>query len=224
MPEFFTNSPDRLPIQLLANPNESAITLSKWLTNAGDDLPDLLHKNGAILFRGFGVTSAAAFEAVCRSGTPDLTDYTGGGSPRTHVAGKVYTSTEYAADQYIPLHCEYTYFPEVPPYIWFNCEQAPESGGETPIGDMQHVRKKLDPELVNRFETRGVRYIYNLHGGNGFGRGWRESFGTDDQSAVEQWLDNIQTEYHWESDGTLHVELNSPRDTGSPGNRGCRLG
>lgn len=181
-----------------------------WLAARRGRILDLLGEHGAILFRGFALEGADDLERLCETGTPGLVHYTGGGSIRTHVAGKVYTSTEYAADQHILLHCESTYFRDPPRFIWLYCETPPGEGGETPIGDMRRVLARLDPELVQRFRDKGVRYIYNLHGGNGLGRGWREAFGTGDREQVDAWLAAQGAEYRWDPDGTLHMDLIGP--------------
>jgi alpha-ketoglutarate-dependent taurine dioxygenase len=165
--------------------------------------------HGALLFRG-AAAGAQEFEQVCRAGTPQLLDYTAGGSPRTRVNGKIYTSTEYPREQPIPLHCEMTYLQEIPHYIWFWCERPAEDGGETPIGDMCRFLERLDDRLIDKFDRFGVRYIYNLHGGRGFGRGWKEAFGTDDREQVEIWLTGNASEFSWEADGSLHAELQGP--------------
>lgn len=184
--------------------------LVELLTTHAESIPDLLDAHGALLFRGFDVRGAADFEPVCEAGTPGLLHYTGGGSIRSHVAGKVYTSTEYSPDQHILLHCESTYFQSPPRFIWLHCEHPPTAAGETPIGDMGRVLARLDPAVVERFAEKGVRYSYNLHDGKGFGRGWREAFGTDDRGWVESWLERQGAEYFWREDGALHMDLDAP--------------
>jgi hypothetical protein len=210
MIELDTQTLNAFPLVVRPTGRVDAEVLTQWLSAEPARAGELTREYGAVLFRGFEIRGAASFEAVCRAGTPDLVEYTGGGSIRTHVEGKVYTSTEYAADQHIPLHCESTYFPVPPRFIWLLCEIPAAGGGETPIGDMQRVLGRLDPEVVARFRERGVRYIYNLHGGNGFGRGWREAFGTQDASAVESWLQAQGADYRWTGDGTLHIDLIGP--------------
>lgn len=188
----------------------SADQLSDWLKGSAQEIREQLTEQGVLLIRGVPVHQVAEFDAVCRSITPDLADYTAGGSPRTRISGNIYTSTEYPAGQSIPLHCEYTYFRNIPGFIWFWCQTPPVSGGETPVGDMHGVLERLDPTLLERFDRLGVRYIYNLHGGNGFGRGWRESFGTDDRATVEHWLQSNTVEHRWQTDGTLSMKLFGP--------------
>jgi len=162
------------------------------------------------LFRGFQICGIEQFESICEIATPGLVSYTGGGSPRTHIAGKVYTSTEYPPSLHIPLHCEATYFQEPPNYIWLHCVAPPLDGGETPIGDMHKVLKRLDPTIVEQFKEKNVRYLYNLHNGNGFGRGWRETFGTDEPKHVEKWLEKHASNWYWHEDGALHAEFLAP--------------
>lgn len=113
-----------LPALITAHADEETPALADRLTTRRTTLRNWLQTHGALLLRGFGIDGAAALEAVCETGTPGLVPYVGGGSPRTLVTSKVYTSTEYAADQPIPLHCEYTYFPAPPAAIWFFCEQT----------------------------------------------------------------------------------------------------
>jgi alpha-ketoglutarate-dependent taurine dioxygenase len=164
-------------------------------------------EHGALLFRGFSVPDASSFSEVCAAATPDLVAYTGGGSPRKQVEGKVYTSTEYPADQSIPLHCEESYFPDVPPNIFFYCHTEAEEQGQTPMGCMSEFLGKLDSSILEEFCERGVRYIYNLHGGNGFGRGWKDAFLTDDRDWVTNWLETRGAKYHWNHDNSLHMDL-----------------
>ena len=74
----------------------------------------MIVEHGAVLLRGFDVQGAGEFETLCRTGTPDLLDYTGGGSPRSLVSGKVYTSTEFPAHLEVYLHNELSYSEEWP--------------------------------------------------------------------------------------------------------------
>jgi hypothetical protein len=180
-----------------------------WVASLWPDILENLTLHGVLLFRGMA-EDVREFEGICRAATPQLLDYTAGGSPRTRVSGKVYTSTEYPREQPIPLHCEMTYLRDVPRFLWFWCERPADEGGETPVGDMRQVLEFLGDDLVERFDRYGVRYIYNLHGGKGFGRGWKDAFGTDDRDQVDAWLTASDTEFSWGHDGSLHAELLAP--------------
>ena len=196
-----------LPTVISPDSREEAEHLADLIQQNRATYRTLLIEAGALLFRGFGVKSVADFQQVSCAGTPHLVSYTGGGSPRKRVDGNVYTSTEYPRHQSIPMHCEETYFPRIPKNIWFFCAVPPDCGGQTPLGCMRRFLGLLDQDLVEEFCTRGIRYIYNLHSGNGFGRGWRDAFMSDDRDWVTAWLEERKVEYRWRGDGGLHMDL-----------------
>lgn len=191
-------------------PAEAGQDLGGYIASERATLKESLALHGAILFRGFDVPAPDAFEDACRQFSPNLVEYVGGGALRKRVSGRVYTSTELPADQKIPLHCESTYFTVPPERIWFYSQTVAETGGETPIGDMARVLAALPPDLVEAFDKRGVLYFYNMHDGDGFGRGWRDSFGTDDRGEVEAWLKARGMEFEWRSGGRLYAETRAP--------------
>lgn len=181
-----------------------------WTADHRADIEAAIEADGAVLFRGARLNSREAFERVCRALTPSLRDYVGGGSPRTHLGGRVYTSTEYPARASIPLHCEASYLPEMPKRIWFYCQIASAEGGETPIGDMRGVEQRLDQGFVEKLKRDGVLYVSNLHGGQGFGKSWMQAYESDDRAEVEARLKGQGAAYEWRADGGLRVEMRQP--------------
>jgi len=175
-----------------------------------DDIESALAEHGALLFRGAHVGGHAGFERAARALTPALKAYVGGGSPRTHVGGSVYTSTEYPASAGIPLHCEATYLPAIPTRLWFYCRTPSTEGGETPIGDMCGVERALAPEFVERVKRDGVLYVSNLHAGEGFGKSWQQTYETDDRATVEAHLNGEGSVFEWCPDGGLRVFMRGP--------------
>ena len=163
-----------------------------------------LHREGAVLLRGFAVAGAAGFRDAVRVLAP-LVDYAGGDSPRSAVTDKVYTSTTYPPALPIPLHNEMSYSRDYPALIAFYCEVAPEADGETPLADCRAVLRALPAELVARFRARRVRYVQNLHAGVGLGKSWRDTFETADPGQVEALLRARGAQYEWRSDGGLRV-------------------
>ncbi|KAI3766533.1 hypothetical protein L2E82_16597 [Cichorium intybus] len=68
-----------------------------------------LKKSGAILFRGFPVTSPSDFNNVIEAfGYPEL-PYMGGRAARTKVIGRVYSANESPPEEAIPFHHEMAY-------------------------------------------------------------------------------------------------------------------
>lgn len=124
-------------------------------------LKSLLHRSGAVLFRGFPINSASDFNDFVEAFGFDELPYIGGAAPRTNVVGRVFTANESPPDQEIHFHHEMaqvrfliailapiTYclrlirqlskiqtlqVPEFPTKIFFFCEVEPGSEGETPI-------------------------------------------------------------------------------------------
>lgn len=69
-------------------------------------IDSLLHTAGAVLFRGFPVTTAEDFNYVVEAFGYEELPYVGGAAPRTNVLGRVFTSNESPPEQKIPFHHE----------------------------------------------------------------------------------------------------------------------
>ncbi|KAI3761599.1 hypothetical protein L1987_52019 [Smallanthus sonchifolius] len=95
---------DGVPFPAVLSPNSSTDSTAVQLSAFEDAikahkpwLESLLLKSGAILFRGFPVTSPSDFNAVLEAfGFPELL-YVGGIAPRTQVVGRVYTAVKWVA-------------------------------------------------------------------------------------------------------------------------------
>lgn len=166
---------------------------------------DRLHRYGAVLIRGFDVENQDQFLKIASLFAPNLMDYVGGDSPRSEVGEHVYTSTEYPAQYSISLHNELSFSNVFPPYLFFYCDIPPETGGETPLMSCRTLLKTVDPAVREKFETRKLKYVQNLHDGMGVGKSWQETFMMDDAAKVERHLQNIGATYEWKDDESLHV-------------------
>src|SRR5688572_9503529 len=93
-------------------------SLPELLKTEAEQLKELLVKNGAILFRSFGIDSAEKLEACVNAFPGKSLDYVDGNSPRTRLQDKVYTSTEYPAGEFISLHNELSYGNKWPGYLF----------------------------------------------------------------------------------------------------------
>jgi acyl transferase domain-containing protein/alpha-ketoglutarate-dependent taurine dioxygenase/acyl carrier protein len=191
------------PLPLVVRPNLDDVDLAGWAERNTDFLDRELMTHGGILFRGFAVPSAAAFERFVNCVTPDLVNYVEGSSPRIMVGDKVYTSTEYPPEFFVSMHNELSYAHKWPSKIFFYCHTAPQQGGETPIADSRKVWQRIDPEIRRKFEEKGVLYTRNLHGDRGVGLSWQTVFETTDREAVEAYCREGGIEFHWKEDGGL---------------------
>src|SRR5262249_45745273 len=148
-----------------------------------------------ILFRDFNIKSVPQFEAFVRALSSQLLDYTYRSTPRSEVSVNIFTSTDYPADQEIPLHNELSYASSWPRKIWFCCLKAAERGGETPLADSRKVYAHIRREIRDRFRQQGLRYIRVF--GEGLDLHWHNAFQTTDRTAVEAQCRQAGIEFQW---------------------------
>jgi alpha-ketoglutarate-dependent taurine dioxygenase len=202
-------------LPLLATPELAGVALAGWAASHRDLLEEQLRRSGALLFRGFGISSAVELEAFCVALTPELMGYGERSTPRREVGGKVYTSTEYPADQHIPMHNELSYASTWPARIWFYCHLPAAAGGETPIADSRQVYRAITPAVRERFVARKVMYVRNF--GEELGLPWQEVFQTGDPAAVEEHCREAGIEIEWRSGGRLRTRAVRPAAVRHPG-------
>lgn len=179
------------------------VDLAQWAGQNRPRLEQLMLGHGGVLFRGFDITSPEAFRTVMSAASGDLLEYTYRSTPRSEVGGKVYTSTEYPADQTIPMHNEMSYTSSWPMEIWFCCLVTAAEGGETPIADSRQVLARLDPALVRRFEDKGVMYVRNY--GEGLDLPWQVVFQSEERAEVEAGCRARGIEVEWLGDDRLRT-------------------
>jgi len=181
--------------------------LSSWYNENEALVDEMFLKHGAILFRGFAVNTPSAFARLTRSVAPGLLDCLDDNGPRTKITSGIYTSTEYPPEYQLSMHSEYAYSHKYPARLFFCCVVEPGKGGATPVADNRQILNRLDPEVVDEFTRKKIKYVRNLHGGgNGFGLSWQEAFQTSDKSAVEKYCREMLIDYEWKADGGLKLE------------------
>jgi alpha-ketoglutarate-dependent taurine dioxygenase len=185
-----------------------------------------LLEHGALLFRGFGVRSPAELEKIARAIDPELKNEYLGTSPRDALTDYVFSASELPGYYPIPQHCEMTFTKTPPRRIFFWCDVASATGGETPLVDFRRVLNDLDADVRRRFEQGGIRVIRN-YVGPGKKKGdllqlkrWDEMFLTTDKDAVTARARAEGFEPSWHGDRlTLTSEHDAVRthpDTGEP--------
>jgi alpha-ketoglutarate-dependent taurine dioxygenase len=197
-------------IGIAAKKSSTRHQLRTWMFANREEVRQLLHAHGAILFRGFGVASADEFQDIAGAFCDRLGGYIGGNSPRTRVTSHVFTSTEYHKEERISMHNEASYLKEMPNYILFCCIKPAAHGGQTPLADCRRVLNRIAPEVRNRFDRSGVLYVNNLHGGAGFGKSWMEAYCAKDRNEVEAQLKMNGQAFEWTPDGGLRITMQAP--------------
>ncbi|MFD4540072.1 TauD/TfdA family dioxygenase [Streptomyces bauhiniae] len=201
------------PDSISAGSGAGVAALVDWLDGTSG-LRDVLDREKALVFRGFGVTEEQLDPVMDRL-LPNRLAYVHGNSPRTKVGDNVYTSTEYPAEFTISMHNELSYAHSWPARLMFCCVTAAETGGATPVVDAELWLASLDDEVRERFAD-GVRYTQNLHGGVGLGKSWQDTFETDDRDSVDDFLATSKALGEWRRDGGLRVTQLRPATVRHP--------
>lgn len=187
----------------LATPTVPDLNLATWLRNNRTLVADRLREHGALLFRGYGIEDPAQFEECITALSGTLLEYEYRSTPRTRVAGSIYTSTEYPPDRSIPLHNEMSYARAWPLKIWFLSVLPAVSGGETPLADSTKVLARISPRVRATFAARRVMYVRNY--GHGIDLPWQEVFQTSARADVERLCRAVGMEFEWQADDRLRT-------------------
>ncbi|MCX4489707.1 TauD/TfdA family dioxygenase [Streptomyces anulatus] len=169
-----------------------------WFTANTEAFRSAMYEHAAVMVKDCGIVEQSELAVLAEEISGRTLEYNERSTPRSRVTGKVYTSTEYPADQSIPQHNESAYSENWPHNVFFFCALAARTGGETPVADSAAVLERLPADLVRRFEEKGVVYTRTYR--TGMGLSWQEGFQTDDKGYVESYCadHNIQTD--WDGD------------------------
>ena len=169
---------------------------------------------GALLFRGFDVPDAHAFDAAIEGyGEAGFTyEDSLSNAVRTNVTPRVFTANEAPPSTERFLHHEMAKTPIYPSKRFFYCEMAEMKGGATPLCRSDWVMDRLAkeaPDFVARLEAEGVRYTNTMPGaddaGSGQGRSWRSTLSVETKEEAEKRLSDLGYSWEWREDGSLRV-------------------
>ena len=188
---------DDRSLPLLIRPAGSEADVASWAANNRPFLDASLRKHGAILFRGFDVQSVEDFERlIVAASSDDWVEYREAATPRSHVSGHVFTSTEYSAKNRIYLHNENSHVTSWPAKLFFYCRTPAETGGETPIADCRRVFDRLEPAARDRFVSQG--WLYARAFGYGLGFPWQTVFNARTPEEVNEYCQQNDMLPHWD--------------------------
>lgn len=190
-------------LPLLVQPAVEGLDLAGWASGCRSLIQTQLLKHGGALFRGFHVGGAAGFERFIQAVSGELLEYSFRSTPRTQVSGNIYTSTEYPANQFIPLHNEMAYSRTWPLKIAFYCVKKAGQGGETPIADSRKVFQRLDTKIKDLFTHKKVMYVRNC--GGGIDLPWQNVFNTGSKAEVEEYCKKSGIEFEWKEGDRLRT-------------------
>lgn len=86
--------------------------------------------------------------------------------------------------------------------IFFLCQTAAAGGcgGATPVGDSVRILEAMDPDVRERFVSKGIEYRTNLpsaQGGHGLGLSWQHTYQTEDPEEVSAFCRRVGIAYVW---------------------------
>ncbi|NVK01312.1 MAG: TauD/TfdA family dioxygenase [Oceanospirillaceae bacterium] len=209
---------DGLDFPLLINPPSAEVAASeqaslKWISENRAELHSLLIKHGALLFRGFPVSSDDAFERML-----DHTDYVnmpyiGGAAPRTQVtASRIVTANESPASEKIPFHHEMAQVPTPPGYIFFYCDIASPVGGATSLlhsAEICDAFFEIAPDFAAKVEAQGVRYVRVMpevtDATSAIGRSWKDTFQVETKEQAEEAMRAAGMDWEWLENGDVRT-------------------
>ncbi|MDJ0841253.1 MAG: TauD/TfdA family dioxygenase [Acidobacteriota bacterium] len=197
--------PHRLPLVL--TPNSPDVDLAEWAGVNRDRLERLLLTHGAILLRGFGITSIVQFERVCALACGELFGKYGD-LPPEEQGEKIYKSTPYPEDKPILFHNESCHMARWPSRQFFYCVKASKEGGETPLVDCRQLYRALPEALARDFSTKGLLYVRNFK--EGLDVSWRDFFKTEDRDRVEKLCRRDGIQFQWLPGDGLRIRQYGP--------------
>jgi alpha-ketoglutarate-dependent taurine dioxygenase len=188
------------------------IECESWINTNIDELERELNDSGAILFRGFPVNSAQAFDVFSSAFSfPNFTYKESlSNAVRINFTERVFTANEAPKEVEIYLHHEMAQTPISPSKLFFFCKTAAEQGGATPLcrSDMLLAElTKQAPELAQEFATKGL--IYTTHmpteddHESGQGRSWKSTLSVESKEQAEHKLADLGYSWEWMPNGSL---------------------
>lgn len=203
------------PLPLVCRPKSVGLELTAWAAENRGLIEAYLSRHGAILFRDFRNDGEDLLERFILAFSGALMEYHDRATPRTEVKGRVYTATDYPADQSIFLHNESSFASAWPMKIFFHCSVAPQRGGQTPLADVRRVLARIDAKTRAKFARLGVMVTRNFAGGR-FGLSWQTVFQTHDRAVMEQYCKRAGIRFEWLGENRLRTRQVRPATARHP--------
>lgn len=201
---------------VITNPSavETLGDTERWVGEHRQQLLDLASRHGAVLFRGFPMTTAEDFDRfVAALDIPNF-PYRKSLSNAVRVVrtDRVFSANEAPPDIQILFHHEMAQTPLYPQWILFFCELPAQKGGATPVcrSDVLYDRLKAAcPQFIADCEQKGLKYSNVMpeadDAKSGMGRSWKGTLGVETREQAETRLRELNYTWQWSDDGSLRV-------------------
>lgn len=175
-----------------------------YLRDHRAEIEQRLDTVGAVLLRGFDISTEAQFASLSDAFSERPLEYMYQSTPRTKLGRGIYTATEYSAGLTIPLHNENAFQRSWPLRLLFFCMYpADGGGGQTPLASTAAVTSRIDLAIRDRFLDKQVMYIRNYR--KDIDLPWTTVFQTESRAEVEAYCRNHEIAYEWVSPDQLRT-------------------
>ena len=187
---------------------------ASWVSSNRDQLLRQTAEHGAILFRGFPLSTPQDFDRfVTAFGVTNFAyDESLSNAVRVNRTPRVFTANEAPPSVTIYLHHEMAQTPVHPSRLFFFCEQPSTTGGATPICRSDVLWEQLSkqcPQFARDCETKGLKYTNVMPAENdansGMGRSWQSTLRASTREAAEVRLKSLGYSWQWLEDGSLRA-------------------
>jgi alpha-ketoglutarate-dependent taurine dioxygenase len=185
-----------------------------WIAQNRRQLCDRAARHGAILFRGFPLTTSEDFDRfVAAFGLPNFPyEDSLSNAVRALRTPRVVTANEAPGTATIFLHHEMAQTPIYPSKLFFFCEHPAESGGATPLcrSDVLWARlREACPDFARNCESKGLKYSNVMPSqddpSSGMGRSWQSTLRASTREQAEERLRVLGYTWTWLDDGCLRA-------------------
>jgi len=200
------------PYPTLVEATVEDLNLAEWARHNTEWVRELYAKHRSLLFRGFaidgfeGPRSFGAFVDTVSEG-PRL-PYLDRTTPRKDHGDKLYCTTVFPPDQTMAQHNEGSYWTAWSLKAFMYCVTAPDTGGATPVADVNSVHDRIDPSIREEFARRGWQLVRNFN--DGFGLPWQDVFQTTDKAEVEKFCAANRIRPEWKDGDRLRTRQTRP--------------
>ncbi|MDE0576492.1 MAG: TauD/TfdA family dioxygenase [Opitutales bacterium] len=187
---------------------------TSWMAKNASKISSQAARHGAVLLRGFPLTSAEDFDAAVQAfDLPGFSyDDSLSNAYRINYTPRVFSANEAPPEETISLHHEMAQTPIYPSKLFFFCQAAPDIGGATPICRSDALWERLLEKrsaFASDCKEKGLRYSNVMPAetdkASSMGRSWQSTFSTDTRKAAEARMDSLGYTWEWLSNGDLRA-------------------
>eukprot|EP00111_Clytia_hemisphaerica_P001787 TCONS_00005039-protein len=214
-----SNLPETVPIYTHSEFKGIAITdahIDKQIQEIGasirPSLDQIFQQNkSCILIKNLPIKEAKDFNDFVKGLDYVAMSYDTGVAFRSEVESLLYSASDEPSEYSIELHNEMVYLSKFPGKIMFCCLKQAPKGGESPIVFNRDLIKLINPEVLDKFRKKGIRYLRSTkHQKNTDYIAWQHTFSTESEKVAEEKMLRDGYQWEWRENGDVTIWYNLP--------------